>query len=64
MADGVHVVCPRCDRITVPPEAERDARFGIRGTPALILFKDGREADRMSGALDHPGLLDWVRARL
>ena len=26
------------------------ARFGIRGIPTLIFFKDGREADRIIGA--------------
>ena len=37
------------------------ARYGIRGIPTLILFRDGTEAARHSGALDLPHLLEWVR---
>ncbi|MGH7539900.1 MAG: thioredoxin TrxC [Gemmatimonadota bacterium] len=31
------------------PETSR--RFGVRGIPTLILFRDGREAERVSGAV-------------
>ena len=54
----------RLAKVNTEQEQALAARFGIRGIPTLILFKGGREADRMSGALDHQGLLDWVRARL
>jgi thioredoxin 2 len=37
------------------------ARFGIRGIPTLIAFREGREVARQSGALDLPGLIRWVR---
>jgi len=35
-------------------------RMGIRSIPTLILFKDGRETDRSSGALDAAGLRRWI----
>lgn len=35
-------------------------RLGIRSIPTLILFKDGREVARQSGALPLPQLLDWL----
>ncbi|MHB8346276.1 MAG: thioredoxin TrxC [Acidiferrobacterales bacterium] len=38
--------------------------FGIRGIPTLVLFKNGREAGRVSGALDRHGLQSWVQERL
>ena len=38
------------------------ARFGIRGIPTLIAFKDGLEIARQSGALDLPALVKWVEA--
>jgi len=36
------------------------ARMGIRSIPTLILFKDGRESDRASGAMDAAALRRWV----
>lgn len=36
------------------------ARMGIRSIPTLILFKDGRETDRISGARDAAGLRRWI----
>lgn len=36
-------------------------QLGIRGIPTLILFKHGREVARLSGAMDLPSLLAWVR---
>lgn len=40
------------------------ARYGIRSIPTLILFKDGREAARIAGALDLQNLLAWTRQHL
>jgi thioredoxin 2 len=47
-------------------EAEPDiaARFGIRGIPTLIAFRNGREVGRQSGAMDLPGLLGWIKANV
>jgi thioredoxin 2 len=39
------------------------ARFGIRGIPTLIAFRNGREVARQSGALDLASLLRWIEAR-
>ena len=36
------------------------ARFGIRSIPTLILFRDGREEKRISGALDARSLAQWL----
>ena len=36
------------------------ARHGIRGIPTLILFRGGREVNRVSGALDKRSLLRWI----
>jgi len=38
------------------------ARFGIRGIPTLIAFRNGREVARQSGAMQLPALLSWIRA--
>ena len=36
------------------------SRFGIRSIPTLILFKDGQEAQRISGALDERTLMQFA----
>jgi thioredoxin 2 len=36
-------------------------QFGIRSIPTMILFAGGREIDRMSGALDASGIVNWTR---
>ena len=36
------------------------ARFGIRSIPTLVLFENGREIDRVSGAMDARALLRWA----
>lgn len=37
------------------------SEYAIRGIPTLILFKGGREVDRMSGALDLRNLQAWIQ---
>ena len=39
------------------------ARFGIRSIPTLALFREGREVDRISGAMDARSLARWVSER-
>ena len=40
------------------------ARFGIRSIPTLILFREGREAARVSGAMDARSLSSWLSREL
>jgi thioredoxin-like negative regulator of GroEL len=62
MNAAVHVVCPHCGRTNrVPADRLAAVPSGIRGIPTLILFRGGREAARISGALDAWRLADWVR---
>ncbi len=37
------------------------SRFNIRSIPTLILFRDGREVARQSGAMDANALTNWIR---
>jgi thioredoxin 2 len=39
---------------------ELAARMGIRAIPTLVLFKNGVEAKRVSGALDATSLSQWL----
>ncbi len=36
------------------------AQYGIRSIPTTIVFKNGREVDRISGALPAPQLQQWI----
>ncbi len=38
------------------------AQFGIRSIPTMIMFKNGREASRQSGALSAPQIIQWARS--
>ena len=43
-------------KINTEVEQELGARFGIRSIPTLMVFKDGKEVERVSGALDETNL--------
>ena len=47
-------------------EAAQDVagRFAIRGIPTMILFRNGREIARKSGALDRNAIVEFVRQSL
>jgi thioredoxin 2 len=36
-------------------------RFDIRGIPLLVVMKDGKEAQRVTGALPEPRLRQWLQ---
>ncbi len=40
------------------------AQYGIQSIPTLIVFKNGKEVDRLSGALSASRLQSWVRQSL
>ncbi|PVZ68434.1 thioredoxin TrxC [Pelagibaculum spongiae] len=37
------------------------AQYNIRSIPTLILFKEGKEIDRVSGALPKQQLINWIK---
>lgn len=55
-------LAPKVRFAKVETEAEQNlaARFNIRSIPTLVLFKNGVETARMSGALDAAGLKRWL----
>jgi thioredoxin 2 len=40
------------------------ARYGIRSIPTMILFRNGEEAARVSGAMDTRGIQSWLSQAL
>ncbi|MHB1951344.1 MAG: thioredoxin TrxC [Acidiferrobacteraceae bacterium] len=54
----------RFARVNTEQEQVLAGQYAIRSIPTLVLFKNGREADRMSGALDATRLRQWIEQRL
>jgi len=54
----------RLIKINSEEEQTLSARFGIRSIPTLILFKAGKEVERVAGAMDLQNLLAWTRQHL
>lgn len=47
-------------KLNTENEQALGARFGIRSIPTLVVFKDGKEVHRVSGALDEASLNKMV----
>lgn len=47
-------------KVNTENEQNLGARFGIRSIPTLMIFKDGKEAHRISGALDESNLNNLI----
>ncbi len=54
----------RVAKVNTEQEQGIAAELGIRGIPTLILFKGGREAARVSGAMDGRALRSWLQSHL
>jgi thioredoxin 2 len=53
----------RLAKIDTDRHPDAAARFGIRGIPALVLFRDGREAGRLTGVRAAAEIAAFVRDR-
>ncbi len=53
----------RLAKLNTEEEQQLAARFGIRSIPTLILFRQGKEIARQSGAMDAGSLMRWVRSQ-
>lgn len=54
----------RLAKLDTEATPEVAARFGIRSIPTLILFRQGREIARQSGAMALKPLLSWIRSHI
>ena len=52
----------RLAKVDTEAEPGLAARFGIRSIPTLVVFRDGREVARQSGAAGARELVAWIRA--
>jgi thioredoxin 2 len=57
---------PQMRLATVNTEAEQSlaGRYAIKGLPTLVLFRQGREVARQSGAMSAADILGWVRSHI
>lgn len=51
-------------KINVDENSEMAQRYGVRGIPTLLYFKDGEVADRVVGAVPKPQLVEKLEALL
>lgn len=54
----------RLAKVDTEAEQALGARFGIRSIPTMVLFHNGRELARKSGALATRDIVAWVRSAL
>jgi thioredoxin 2 len=54
----------RFGKIDTEAEHALAARFQIRSIPTLVLFRNGREVARSSGAMDSRAIVRWVTEHL
>lgn len=59
-AEQLQGVC-RTAKLDSEREQQLAGQLGIRSIPSLILFKNGKEIARQSGAMALPQLLAWLR---
>jgi len=50
----------RLAKLDTEAEPEIASRYAIRSIPTLIVFRNGREIARQSGALPLPQLIEWI----
>jgi len=48
-------------KVNTESEQTLGAQYAIRSIPTMILFKNGREVDRVSGAMSADQILTWIR---
>jgi thioredoxin 2 len=53
----------RFAKLNTEDSQEVAVRLGIRSIPTLVVFRDGREVERISGAMDARSLVRWVSER-
>jgi thioredoxin 2 len=47
-------------KVNTEAEPQLASQYAIRSIPTLVVFRGGRELDRMSGALDAHSLSAWI----
>ena len=51
-------------KCNVDDNPETPSKFGVRGIPSLMIFKDGKLFDSKVGALPRASLIEWITKNL
>lgn len=54
----------RFAKVNTEDQQSLGAHFNIRSIPTLVLFKNAKEIDRVSGALDANQLIEWLNKKI
>ncbi|MDZ4154360.1 thioredoxin family protein, partial [Methylicorpusculum sp.] len=54
----------RLGKLNTEAESALSARYNIRSIPTLIVFKNGRELTRQSGAMNAGDIVRWVKGSM
>jgi thioredoxin 2 len=54
----------RLAKVDTQVEPTLGQRYNIRSIPTLVLFRNGREIARQSGAMDANNIVRWTRQQL
>ncbi|RYY47233.1 MAG: thioredoxin [Sphingomonadales bacterium] len=59
MGDQVQIV-----KVDIDANPDAPTKYGVRGIPTMILFKDGAEAAKQVGALPKGQIKQWLESQL
>ena len=51
-------------KVDITASEDLAKKFGVQSIPTIILLKDGKEVDRMMGAVPKDNLKQWVESKL
>ena len=54
----------RLAKLDTDANPDTAGRFNIRSIPTMILFQNGKEVARQSGAMDTTALTNWIRGQI
>ncbi|HEY9164299.1 MAG TPA: thioredoxin, partial [Magnetovibrio sp.] len=58
--DGQVIIC----KVNIDDNPLSPSKYGVRGIPTLILFKNGQPAAQKVGALPKNKLLEWIKGSI
>ena len=64
--EAAHILHPalRLAKVNTEEEQAIAARYGIQSIPTMVLFQDGEEKTRISGAMPVQSIVSWARQQL